>query len=406
MTSKTFKPDFPTEIVREGKVTILVPKLQAYMTDPSDYAPSKAPVFYNPVMELNRDISVLALQVYQRMTNKEISICEPLTSSGVRGVRFATEIHGVSKVLINDISMRAVKVAKHNVELSNLEEKVAVKHKDANCLLSCHGAPRKRFDVVDLDPFGTPVPYLDSAIRALRNNGLLALTATDLAPLCGVHSKACVRKYGGRPLRTEYCHELAVRLLAGCASSLAAKHDIGIHVVFSHSTDHYVRVYAEIGYGAKKSDESVKSLGYVVHCFNCLHRETAKSLFGNDGKECPECGAQMDYAGPLWLGSILDKKFCETLADENAHRAFRNSTRISRLLTLTLGEADAPATYFVLDTLSAKLSLPAPPVATMLKKLKENGHRAVQTHFNSRGIRTNAPALSMQQLMRNLHFVE
>ena len=223
MPSKTFEADFPTETVKEGRVVVLVPKLQAYVTDLSDYAPSKAPVFYNPVMELNRDISVLALQAYQRRTNKEISICEPLTSSGVRGVRFAAEIHGVGKLLINDINMRAVKVAKHNVKLNNLEKKVAVKHKDANCLLSCHGAPRKRFDVVDLDPFGSPVPYLDSAIRALRNNGLLALTATDLAPLCGVHSKACVRKYGGRPLRTEYCHELAVRLLAGCASSLAAR---------------------------------------------------------------------------------------------------------------------------------------------------------------------------------------
>ena len=401
MTSKTFEPDFPTETVKEGKVTVLVPKLQAYVTDPSDYAPSKAPVFYNPVMELNRDISVLALQAYQRKTNKEISICEPLTSSGVRGVRFAAEIHGVSKLLINDINMRAVKVAKHNVKLNNLEKKVAVKHKDANCLLSCHGAPRKRFDVVDLDPFGSPVPYLDSAIRALRNNGLLALTATDLAPLCGVHAKACLRKYGGRPLRTEYCHELAVRLLAGCVATLATKHDIGIRVLFSHSTDHYVRVYVEIGYGAKKADESVKTLGYVLHCFSCQHREPANSLFNIGSANCPECGSRMDYAGQLWLGSIFDKQFCEAMADENAHRAFGNSARIAKLLMLTTGEAEATATYFVLDKLSGKLGLPAPPVATILTKLMDAGFQAVQTHFNTRGIRTNAPALEMQRTLRN-----
>jgi tRNA (guanine26-N2/guanine27-N2)-dimethyltransferase len=379
----------------------LVPKLKAYVKEPSDYAPSKAPVFYNPVMELNRDISVLAIQAYQRRANREITICEPLTSSGVRGVRYASEIHGVSKVLVNDISMRAVKVAKHNVELNSLQDHVAVSHKDANCLLSCHGKPRQRFDVVDLDPFGTPAPYIDSAIRALRNDGLLALTATDLACLCGVHPKACVRKYGGKPLRTEYCHELAVRMLAGSTATQAAKHDIGVRVLFSHSTDHYVRLYAQIGYGAKKADESLKNLGYVLHCFNCLHRENATSLFGR-GVTCPECGSRMNHAGPLWLGSVLDKEFCGAMAEENGHRAFRNSAKIRKLLSLTIDEADAAATYYVLDKISAKLSLPAPPVDTVLGKLKEDGFQAVPTHFNSRGIKTDAPALAMQNLLTKL----
>jgi tRNA (guanine26-N2/guanine27-N2)-dimethyltransferase len=351
-------------------------------------------------MELNRDISVLALQAYQRRVDKEISVCEPLSSSGVRGVRFAAEIHGVNQVLINDISMRAVKLAKHNIELNNLQERAEVKHKDANCLLSCHGAPRKRFDVVDLDPFGSPVPYLDSALRALRNNGLLALTATDLAPLCGVHPKACIRKYGGRPLRTEYCHELAVRLVAGCAATSAAKQDIGIHVVFSHSTDHYVRVYAEIGYGAKKADESLKSLGYVMHCFNCLHREPINSFFIKESASCPECGSRMDYAGPLWLGKIFDKQFCESMQKENTHRTFRNSARITKLLGLTIDEAEAPQMYHVLDKVSKKLGLAAPPVAAIMKILNDNGFQAVQTHFSTRGIRTDALALAIQKLVK------
>jgi tRNA (guanine26-N2/guanine27-N2)-dimethyltransferase len=400
LTSKAYEADFPTEMVREGKVTVLVPKLQAYLTGPSDYAPSKAPVFYNPVMELNRDISVLALQAYQRRINREISICEPLASSGVRGVRFAAEIHGVSKVLINDISMRAVKLAKHNIEINNLQDRAEVKHKDANCLLSCHGAPRKRFNVVDLDPFGSPVPYIDSAIRALRNRGLLALTATDLAPLCGVHAKACVRKYGGRPLRTEYCHELAVRLLAGCAAALAAKQDIGIRVVFIHSTDHYIRVYAEIAYGAKKADESVKSLGYVLHCFSCLHRETTNSLLIKESLNCPECGTKMEYAGPLWLEKLFDKQFCESMAKENKHTAFRNSARIAKLLSLTIDEAEATPTYYVLEKISNKLGLPVPSVSSMLKILQDNGFQAFHTHFNTRGLRTNAPAFEMQKLVK------
>jgi tRNA (guanine26-N2/guanine27-N2)-dimethyltransferase len=402
MTEPEFEAGFPSEMVKEGKVKVLVPKLAAFVKQPSDYAPSKAPVFYNPVMELNRDIAVLALQAYQRIVNREISICEPLTSSGIRGVRFAVEIRGVKKVLIGDINERAFNLAKHNVRLNGLQERVTVQHKDANCLLSCHGAPHKRFDVVDVDPFGSPVPYLDSAVRALRNNGLLAVTATDLAPLCGVHSKACVRKYGGKPLRTEYCHELAVRLLTGCIATLAAKHDIGISVVFSHCTDHYIRVYAEIAYGAKKADESVKNLGYVLHCFNCLHRETAKDPFTKHIEKCPECGYKMDYSGPLWLERIFDKRFCELMAKENTHKAFRNSGKIAKLLSLAKGEAEVQATYYVLDKISDKLALPVPSVNAMLQILHDNGFQAFPTHFNSRGIRTAAPALTMQNLLQKL----
>jgi tRNA (guanine26-N2/guanine27-N2)-dimethyltransferase len=400
LATKPFEPDFPTETVREGRVTVLVPKLSAFVTEPSEYAPSKAPVFYNPVMELNRDLSVLALQAYQKRSGRDITVCEPLTSSGLRGVRFAVEIHGVAKVVVNDINTRAVNVAKHNVALNNLQNRVKVSQKDANCLLSYHGKPRQRFDVVDLDPFGSPVPYLDSAIRALRNEGLLALTATDLACLCGVHPRACLRKYGGRPLRTEYCHELAVRLVAGCAAAVAAKYDIGIHVSFCHSTAHYVRVYAEIGYGAKKADESLRSMGYVLHCFNCLHRETTATLLGRN-VDCPECDSRMDHAGPLWLSGIFDKQFCEAMAEENGHRTFRNSATITKLLSLTVGEAEAPPTYHVLDKLSAKMTLPAPPVVGILSALREKGYLAAPTHFNSRGIRTNASANVMREMLRS-----
>jgi tRNA (guanine26-N2/guanine27-N2)-dimethyltransferase len=399
MVDKEYTTDFPSEIIKEGKVQVLVPKLSAYGVEPSDYAPSKAPVFYNPVMEFNRDLTVLAFKAYQHMTNHEISICEPLTSQGIRGIRFASEVEGVKSVLISDINMRAYKVAKHNVQLNKLESKISVKHKDANCVLSCNASPKKRFDIIDVDPFGTPAPFLGSAFRALRNNGLLAATATDLAPLCGVHVKACIRKYGGKPLRTEYCHELAVRLLAGCMASLAAKHDIGIHILFSHSSDHYIRVYAQIAYGAKKSDESIKNTGYILHCFNCLHRETVHQPFGSK-EQCPECGSKMEYAGPLWIGSIFELAFVEQVIKESQINAFRNSGKISKLLSLIKTEASAPSTYYVLDKLSGKLSLPAPSVQTFLNALQRSGFQAVPTHFNTRGIRTDAPAKVMQKLLR------
>ena len=398
MVKEEYKPDFPSEIVKEGKVQLLVPKLEAYGVVPSDYAPSRAPVFYNPVMEFNRDLTVLAFQAYQRKTGKEITICDPLTSQGIRGIRFAAEIEGVKKVLISDINEHAYKLAKYNVQLNGLAEIVRVKHKDANCILSCNSSPPKRFDVIDVDPFGTPAPYLDSALRAIRNHGLIASTATDLAPLCGVHAKACIRKYGGKPLRTEYCHELAIRLLAGCTASLAAKHDIGIYILFSHSSEHYIRLYAQITYGAKRADESEKNLGYILHCFHCLHRETARHPFGS--LQCPECGSKMDYAGPLWIGNILDAEFVRAMITENKKVAFKNSARITKLLKLAEEETQAPSTYYVVDKISQKIGLPSQPIPAFIEALRNNGYKAVQTHFNTRGIKTNASAQAIQKLLR------
>lgn len=401
MNEPEFTIDFPIETVTEGKARILVPRLSAYKTQPSDYAPSKAPVFYNPIMELNRDIAVLAFRACQRKANKNIKICEPLTSTGIRAVRLAAEIQDIKQVVASDINIRAYQLAKRNVLINGLEKRVTVKHMDANRLLSSYGAPRKRFDIVDIDPFGSPVPYLDSAVRALQNHGVLALTATDLAPLCGVHAKACIRKYGGKPLRTEYCHELAVRLLVGCIVATAAKQDIGVQVLFSHSADHYIRAYAEIDYGAKKADASIVGIGYILHCFNCLHRETTQDPFDLRIEKCPECGSKMDWSGPLWLGKIFDKNFCKLMTQENERVVLRQSSKITNLLALAIEEADAPATYYVLDKISKKLSLPVPSLSAMRRILRDSSFQSFSTHFNSRGIRTDASALTMQELMRN-----
>jgi tRNA (guanine26-N2/guanine27-N2)-dimethyltransferase len=398
MRNKNSKIDFPTEIVKEGKVKVLVPKLKAFVKLPSEYAPSKAPVFYNPVMELNRDLAVLALQAYQKTVNHEISVCEPLAGCGVRGIRFATEVKSVQKVLINDINEKAFQVAKHNVQMNRLSKRVIVKNKDANFLLAHYAVPHKRFDAIDIDPFGSPVPYVDSAIRALRNGGLLALTATDMAPLCGVHPKACIRKYGGKPLRTEYCHELAVRLLAGCLASIAAKHDIGINVVFSHSTDHYVRAYVTTMYGAKRADESIRNMGYIKHCFNCLHRETSKSIFPvSDSEKCCECNSKLSIAGPLWLSSVADKNFCNLMKNETKERAFKHGEKIHKMLSMIMDEAESPPSYYTLDTLCDRLSLPSPPVKEVINALREHNFQAFPTHFNSRGIKTDASATDMKK---------
>ena len=393
---------FPTETITEGKVKVVVPKLAAYVKEHWEYAPSKAPVFYNPIMELNRDLAVLALQAHQKLLGREVSVCEPLTGCGLRGARFAVEVEGVRRVFLNDIKPEAARLASFNAELNSVEDRVEVSNEDGNLFLSRNAAPRKRFDYVDVDPFGPPVPYLDSAIRALRNGGLLALTATDMAPLCGVHPRACLRKYGGQPLRTEYCHELAVRLLIGCLTMMAAKHAIGVEVLFSHSIDHYVRAYAVVSYGARLADKSVRQMGYILHCFSCFHRETVSGITSPLKHVCPTCGAKLSVAGPLWLGKIADKNFCSLMERDAEGRSLRQEKRLLKMMSLVQNEAEAPVTYYRVDKICDKLNLPIPALKKVIGKLKKEGFQAVPTHFNSRGFRTDAPASIVREIVTKL----
>jgi len=393
---------FPTEVIREGDVSVVVPELEAFVKEAWEYAPSKAPVFYNPVMEFSRDVAVLALQAYQEMLGREISVCEPLTGCGIRGMRLAVEVDGVRKVVLNDLSFEAARLARFNVRRNQLAKLVSVADEEANLLLSRYAAPKKRFDFIDIDPFGPPVRYLDSAIRALRDGGLLALTATDMAPLCGVHLRACIRKYGGKSLRTEYCHELAVRLLAGCLVMVAAKHEVGVEVVFSHSTDHYIRVYAIAHHGAKQADKSIRVMGHIVHCFKCLHREKSEGMFSPFKLECPECGSKLATAGPLFLGRIFERDFCTLMRRDLARKRLGQEKRIARLLSLAKEEAEAPVPYYVIDKICDKLNLPIPPLAEVIKELKVAGFQASPTHFSSRGVRTDAPISFINASIRRL----
>jgi tRNA (guanine26-N2/guanine27-N2)-dimethyltransferase len=46
------------------------------------------------------------------------------------------------------------------------------------------GKRNVKFDVIDLDPFGTAIPFLDAAINACDDT-LLCVTFTDSRILCG-----------------------------------------------------------------------------------------------------------------------------------------------------------------------------------------------------------------------------
>ena len=382
--------EYKIKHIEEGLTKIEFPEF--------DKVSSDAPVFYNPHMELNRDLSILAIQTFQKQENREIDICDLFGGSGIRGIRYKNEIDGVNNVYINDISETANAFEKHNIELNNLND-VEVHQHDASMFLRMK---RGEFDVIDIDPFGTPSPFLDSAGYCARRNSLLCVTATDTSALCGTYKEPCIRKYNAKPYKSEYCHENGIRILAGFVALTLSKYQKYIEIKMSHSTEHYMRLYIEVKKGSKKCDESLKNIGYISHCKSCLHRQTSKGLASPIEETCPICGEKLIHAGPLWLGDIQNKEFIQNMINETEFKKINTEKQALKLLNSCLLEASAPVTFYDVHTICKSLKISAPKLDLIFDELTKEGYIAIKTHYNPLGIKSDANIENLKNILIKL----
>ena len=383
-----------TQTITEGEVKLEVPELERFRTRAGDYAPSLTRVFYNPHMELCRDLSVSAVQALARELG-DLSICDPLAGVGVRGLRYAKEVKGVARVIVNDRSPDAVESIRRNIELNGLGG-VEVHNEDANTLL-WRRAPR--FHFIDIDPFGSPASFVDAACASLLRRGMLALTATDTAPLSGTHTRACIRRYGAKPLKTEYGRELGVRILIGFCQRVAGKYELALTPVLAHATRHYFRVYLRGRRGAGAADGVLTNQGYVSHCRACGRRSLISGLVPELPHKC-ECGEKLEHAGPLWLGRLGDKEFIGRMIADLARRNFRLGQQELTLLSLCFEETDGPPAFYDAHELAGRVGVSSPKIIELIGKLRGRGCFASRTHFSGTGFRTDAPIDEIIKIFR------
>jgi tRNA (guanine26-N2/guanine27-N2)-dimethyltransferase len=110
----------------------------------------------------------------------------------------------------------------------------------------------------------------------------------------------------------------------------------------------------------------------------------------------------LNVGGPLWTGRLFDASFCETIESEAERRSFKLSKRIRRMLALIRGEIEAPISYYVVDNLCDSLGLPVPSIKSVAEAVRREGFQVSFTHFNTRGIRTNASASEVKKILCTL----
>jgi tRNA (guanine26-N2/guanine27-N2)-dimethyltransferase len=342
-------------------------------------------VFYNPEQELNRDLTVATLRAYREREDRATTYLDGMAAAGLRAARAAADGWDVTAC---DVDADAVELTRENLARNDFDAEVV--ERDVNALLH-----ESYFDVVDLDPFGTPMPFADAAFANARD--LVCVTATDTAPLCGAHFESGVRSYSAVPANTEYHAEMGARVLVSALARTAARYDVGAEPVLTHVSDHYVRTYLELHHRATDANAAVDELGYVHHCEDCLHRDTERGLVADPPDACPSCGGERVLsAGPVHLGALHDPAFAaavrERLTDEMG-----TADRARRLLERIEGELDVPF-HHDQHRLYKEWSEPAIGMDEFLDTLHEAGYDATRTHYGGTTVKTDADVATMRDL--------
>ena len=422
----------------------------------------------NGVDSVTRPSSIHPLDKHPSTTQPRFRILDALSATGLRALRYAKEIPFVSSIVANDVNPNATKSMEVNIQLNNLSSVISTNTGDAIGHMysvafpptGSHGPSHvnRRYDVIDLDPYGTAVPFLDAALQALNDGGLLCVTCTDSGVFasCG-YSEKTFALYGGMPVKGPHMHEGGLRLIVHSIASTAAKYGLSIEPLLCLSIDFYARVFIRV----RKSPADVKFFaGKTMLVYGCdagcgawsvqkLGRDTKQT--SKNGTEwykhsiaqapssdrlCEHCRYKTHVAGPMWAGPLHNATFInKILRDlENADpEVYTTTPRIEGMLTTALDEltVNSEMSIYVQDTnekidgeqldavpqlspdvidqhpfffspsaLSKVIHCVAPSDAAIKGALRHAGYRATRSHCQAGSIKTDAPWKTIWEIMR------
>ncbi len=332
-------------------------------------------MFYNAAMRFDRDLNVAVLRAYWPTTPPFRRGWEMLAATGARGLRLVEETDGFDRFDFTERNAAAYAVLERNLH-DNGHSGLSPHLADATATLE-----ERAFDYVDVDPFGTPVPYVPAALAALKPNGLLAVTATDMPVLTGVAGGVAEARYGARPVRGSQGPEAGLRILTAYLITAARGQSLDLTPVLGYVHDHYVRVYLSVR-PADAASERRSPIGGPAEL----------------GEEGPEIRSTAPW-GPLWLGPLFDPGLVTQL---EVPRTAALPKELGRFLDRLREEvtADRPF-YYEPNELASGLHLREPPsLDGLLQALRSRGFSAGRTHVRPSGFRTTAPRSVVHAIAR------
>lgn len=383
----------------------------------------------------------------------QIRILDALSATGLRALRYVKEIPYVTSVTANDISSSATASIKLNAEYNGITDKIQPTTGDAKSLMYHTVAHTKDlFSVIDLDPYGTAVPFLDAAVQAVHDGGLLCVTCTDAGVFASVgFPEKTFSQYGGVSWKGTQGHEAGLRLILNAVATSAARYGLAVEPLLSLNIDFYARLFVRI----RRSPADVKFLASkTMVVYNCDHgcgsfstqylAQCRDREDKNGGKFythslaqgpsatpfCDHCGFKTHLAGPMWGGPLHNPQFITkilAILPSLDNKIYATIPRIEGMLTLALNETlfqesqqlspsesgeatpikpldpalrDPHPFFFNPSILARTLHCSVPSDAALRGALLGLGYRTTRSHTEPGSIRTDAPWDVIWEIMR------
>ena len=335
-------------------------------------------VFYNPKMKPLRDMSVAFLNALDLSDSKK-SLLDSTSATGIRCIRYAKET-GISMLTAIDINEKATNNTKKNLRLNSV--KADVFNIDLEKFAAEHDA---KFQIIDLDPFGSPSPYIRDILKLSEDGTIIMMTATDTAVLCGAHSKACVKQYGSIPLHNHLCKEAGIRILINHFIRKAAEFNFGTEVILSISDMHYMRIFLRLKKGAESAYGSMLQNGFGSYCNSCSAYSYASGIAPVIENKCKNCNSRTKLFGPLYLGRLNQKDILKRMLVllTEASPAYKPIKTISE-------EYESPFFYHI-PLLTRFIKTSSISFTELSESLRKKGFQSTRTLFDQSGIKTDAP---------------
>ncbi|MEJ5250500.1 MAG: methyltransferase [Chthonomonadetes bacterium] len=355
-------------------------------------------LFFNPRARLARDFGVIALRAEADLQERRLQVIDLMAGVGTRGIRYALEAP-VERIVLNDGNPAAVEAIRRNIALNAISPDVQIEVTCEQVHRLCYAIRLRdeHFDWVDLDAFGSPSVYWHAASLAPRWGGVLYLTATDMAALCGKLRDPAVRHYGAVTRPWECGDEIGARVLLGALQQSAGERGLYWQPLFVLDEGYAMRIAVRLHYGS--AEFPVNQIGWMVKCMGC-YSQTTLPLHVTVGR-CRVCGSEeVQWAGPLWTGSLYDAEFLHLMSVEARKAGYQ---AVLRQLRLMVDEASSPAGYYCAAELGKRTHLShLPPVDALIQRLRQAGYEASRTHFETAAFKTNAPYPVIQQIAQQL----
>lgn len=374
-------PVQPTPLQREGQAEF-----------------STAGAFYRSKSKIARDLAVLVAHTY-RQKRGSLRILDAMTGCGVRPLRYGLEAKA-DFIWANEANPELADTLRQNLAILPANQ-IRITHGDARRVCFACYQDSDFLDLVDLDNFGAPAPYIEAGLGATRKGGLLYITSTDGRATGGHDPQRSLRCFGAYARSHRAVHEQGLRLLIGQAAQMAASRGMGVEPVFSLFTGQVHRAMVQL---VPKSTLTDETYGFIAYCHRCGHFQTVhwKQL----GRlSCPTCSLRKDtvpvVSGPLWLGPLHSNAWISSMKALAEQWQWKNQ---ASLLSVMDREATLPPYYYPLGSIGHFGSMDIPNRDRLIEALRQRGYRATSTHLDWQAVKTDATFRDCVAIAKTCHF--